>query len=274
MPYNSFVFASTIDDIIRRAFRIIGINNEYTGEQYSQARDVLSMIVNRINSVGLNLWKLKEAVQAISTNDQVLHEGISYVCIKDNYSSDYTKPGTDTGKLYWVEGGLSTTAWEAGQNYSTPIKTVVTLPAVLIDKIKLVEKGSFSDIKIIPKNCFMDLDPKVLGTPTQAWVEYITNSQEISPTIHLHPTPTTENLQMCFWYVEILNTPSGGKNYPDFPPQWQEVLVFGLAAELAYEHGANNDSIVILERKAASAYEMARKGNFERNDCHTVKPRF
>lgn len=269
------IYQQSIDGIIRRALRIIGKGEQIEQNKYSQAFTALQMLMNKLNSLGVKIWAVSKKTFELSfENKAVLYEGKSYLSLQDQYSDITNAPGTTKGLNYWVEGGDATTEWAETTIYSPAREYIVNMFTTFADNFQLWVGGKPKPLKHLSREEFNKLEVIKIGEPEYVFCQHPIEISDSNLKLLFHPIPDMNNYFLTFDYVRYIQPPGGIQEGLDIPPNWQTVLTFGLAAELAYEYGLNPDEIVLLETKARNAYLEAKPTNFERNDCHIVTSRF
>ena len=90
---------------------------------------------------------------------------------------------------------------------------------------------------------YFDLPNKgSLGTPVQFYYD----PQRATGKIYLWPTPDTVDDEINYDYLDELEIFSASSDTSDFPSEWMEYLVYGLAIRLAPTHGAQVSNEVLV----------------------------
>jgi len=268
------IYQQRIDDIIKRALRIIGKGDQVEPDRYAQAFTALQMLFNRLNALGISLWTITKTEYTLTYSlSKVLEGGKSYICIKDHLSSTTNKPGTDIGKNYWYEIGTATEAWEEEVVYEAANKQTAILFATFADNFKLWKEGIPKSLKHLSRENFNSLSFEI-GEPEYVLCVFPNDTETTNFQMYFHPIPYEDNLLVTFDYARYLAPPESISEDIDIPPSWQNVLVFGLAADLAYEYGLAVEEITVLEMKARNTFLEVKRTNFERNNDLVVTSRF
>lgn len=253
---------ASLDDIIKRALRIIGADDQISAEEWTNARLSLHSISNSLVAMGAPLWKFTSNRISLPTSSQVVYSGTSYVCIEEHSATSSNRPDTNLGKNYWVVAGTSSDTWTSGTVYSTPREIDLGLGVIGVDKVSIMYKGSETIVTLVSKDEYENLNKVTTGEPTKAYFKQTYDNQQPFGTLFFYPTPYQSDYELLTTTINIPYHGANTSDYLDIPPQWFETLTHGLAASLSYEYGIEPDTIVILERKAKECYVNAKKSIF------------
>lgn len=150
-------------------------------------------------------------------------------------------------------------------SYSLP-----TDPAVIaIDKAYLRISNNDTPVEVISYRNYIDIPNKTdPGDPVA-----VTVNNAISPTMYVYPVPATSRTLYYLAIVKLkdMDTAAGNAN---FPTQYLDALVYGLAANLADEYGLPISERELLVNKARQFYAVAKKSNRDRSDYEFVDGAF
>lgn len=279
-------FTLTRDDIIEAALikcRAHRVGQSIPGSLTAQAAKELNRLVKSWMADGLHLWRQVEAVLFLtadqkkyslsSTGDRA---STTYVDTNLNgaLSASDTAVTTDTttgmtaadnigielsdGTMHWdtiasvdssttltLTTGVSGAASDDAQVYTFTSK--LTRPLRVLEARRVVDDVEV-DIDIVSRDEYMELPNKgTSGKPNLVYYQ-----PELDQT-QLYIWPTSDSaVDLIKMTVE---TPfedfDTASNNPDFPIEWGNALVYGLAANLADDFGLPMDRIARLESKAA-----------------------
>ena len=274
----SNVFQNTLDDIIRRALRMVGATRQVLAEEWTAARLALHSISNNLTAQGFPLWKVFTTKEFLPAVSYTYYSSVYYKCIRSHTSSLLNAPDSAEGNLYWIvdEEQSTTTTWAVDTEYTSP--RVLEMESGLMnimDVYLTTADNATTRVKLVNKDAFMALDREDTGLPTKAYFEAVVDYQAMGGFLHLYPEAdlTTYTLSVDKIFIPHQGMDTG--SLLDIPPQWVEVLTVGLAADLSYEYGIAPDAIALLERKAKQAYENIKRTNFNNShDGLVVSSRF
>jgi hypothetical protein len=209
---GSYNYKATSDEVCRRALRIVGALGQ--GETpdtttYTETREALNALIKEWQADGMQLWR-------IQTNSITLVAGTASYTIGIGGTVAVAPP------LKVINAYIRTT--------STSIDT----PLLLITRNQYEMYG----------------DKATQSTPNQVWYDPPGNLSggEMLGTVYVYPAPdsTTASTQTIRLVgVAALQDLDAGADDIDFPSYFTNALVWGLADQLAYEHG---QSPVIMDR--------------------------
>lgn len=269
MPTNLAGFTSLLDELCKRALRIIGKADDITPEMLNQARDALNGFVKSLSTRKIFLWETEKTITPIDVSGIVLHNNVSYVCLEPHYSSPQMEPGISPNwKIYWAIGGTSTTPWVSGNEYSSPNTIFTGIDCNSIQSPYLLKDGARTPLILQDKFIFLIQNREQIGDPQLIWLE----KGKQFKFIHIWPTPYELNLNLEYYKVKVLSHLTLIDEEPDLPIEWHNALVFGLAADLAYEYGKPVVDLQNLERKADIELRKAFHSNFEITEDNFIQP--
>ena len=213
-------FSVSRDDLIKGALRKIGVvaqGEVASADQISEASVALNMMVKAWEADGMPLWALRTTPITVTANKT------SYV-IGPSVSSDVV---TDK-----------------------PLKVIQAWNRDPTSKVDI-------PMRIITKQEYAILGNKATtGKPIQIYYEpKIDNG-----TLYLFPTPAAGDVATSTIYItyqrpfEDFNSTT---DTPDFPSEWIEAIVYGLAVRLASEYGLPLDQRMLLTKEADKMKESA-----------------
>lgn len=112
-------------------------------------------------------------------------------------------------------------------------------------------------MRLITKQEYAILGNKTsLGTPSQVYYEPLRDTG----VIRVFPTPdstTATSKTLYITYQKPYDDFTSGTDNPDFPQEWYDAIVYGLALRLAPEYGIPGESRVLLGKEAEAAKQLA-----------------
>jgi hypothetical protein len=226
MAVTDYDFNSTRNEVIERAFRIIGalsLGETLSADQILQGVTALNHVVKSWQSDHIFLWTLK----ALTISPLV--------------------------------GGTATYA-------------LSTDPAVIaVDKAFLRQSNKDLPLEVISWRDYQELPNKTdSGDPTCVTIDNLP-----APTLYTWPvvsSVTGKSLYLlCITKLKDWDLAAGSG---DFPVKFVDALTYSLAANLADEYGLPLGERNQLERKAASFYDIAKRGDRDRSDYEFVSGAF
>lgn len=157
------------------------------------------------------------------------------------------------GAFLWtvVESSLDIVEGEDVYNLPNDDDTLDIMSPVIIAgvdkyKIQMIPLEEFISTKIV----------KTSGLPNCMTVNYTTNQTIIM----LHPVPNG-NMTLMYHRVNRLQDFISSTDNPDFPVQWTEALINGLAYRLSFEYGIPLQERQILGVEAENSFRFALSGS-------------
>ena len=201
------------DQVITAALRKIGVvaqGETATTDQITEGAFALNLLVKAWEADGMPLWALRTTAIPLTAG-------------KTSYSI-----GTD------ISNDIVT---------DKPLKVIQAWNRDPISKVDI-------PMRIITKQEYAILGNKTTsGKPIQLYYE----PQRDQGVVYLFPTPASSDVSSSVIYItyqrpfEDFNASS---DTPDFPQEWYEAVVYGLATRLASEYGLPVDQRTLLSREA------------------------
>jgi hypothetical protein len=124
---------------------------------------------------------------------------------------------------------------------------------ILDGYIRQTAGGNDTPIKVLTLEEYNRFGMKTTsGLPTQVFYHpVLTNGQ-----VYLYPVPTVADtlyLEMLYPYQNFV----AGNDTADFPTEWLNALVYGLAVELAYDYGVETKRLSKIEARAEYLHRQA-----------------
>ena len=221
---NTYSYTHTRNSIITRARRItggVGEGETPTPDSITDAAVALNDLTKSLAATGMPLWALNEAsfTPTASTSSYTIGTGSTIAQIAPL-------------KIFQVWSRNTST------NTDTPMRLLT-----LQDYNLLGDKTAAG-----PPTNLLYIPPKGIAA---------TNNQG---TIKLYPTPDASFVASNDIYITyqkpFMNFDSS-TDVPDFPQYWYNAIVWGLAAELAYEDGVGLSERAMISKRAESELDKA-----------------
>lgn len=265
---GSYDFTSTRDQIINRALRIIGVvpqGETATAEQVKETAESLNSMVKSWQNEHIYLWSTELVTKTLTASSQVLGtDGKNYTCLRSHTSAASNRPITGADySTYWVESGSSGVAWATSTAYSSIGDFDAANDTLDILSAFIRDGGNDWPLSIIPMHEFMNIWQKDrTGRP------FVLALHKTIPakTVYLYYQPDLTTYVLHYLRVRKLEDFDVGANTPDFPENWIEPLVWGLAANIAPEYNVKSDRQRFLDAKAE---EMRRRAKVHDSETHS-----
>lgn len=162
----------------------------------------------------------------------------------------------DEGMPLWAISEAEMTLVDGQRSYTVSNIGIDRPIRVFQAYIKDINTGSQSPLTILTRDEYYNLGNLTSeGTPSQL---YYDPQLDRSATVHVFPTPdtyTAANKKIYFFYQRPFQDIEDPGDYLDFPQEWFSAIVWELALVLAYEYGAPDNKIRMLQQKAVMERE-------------------
>ena len=269
---SSFDFTVTRDDVIKAAFRVIGIlapGDTPLAARVTTASEALNMMLKTWQAEGIGLWlnqevtlflqaddvdysigpsgdncsgtvvKTEVATAAVATDTDIVVDSISGMT-----DGDYVGVETDNGDIHWttINGtpGSATVVLTTGLDYAAAVDnhvytytTKTQRPLEIIDARLRNADDNDVPLSIISKQEYNALSDKDSeATPNQIYYD----GQLTNGVLYVWPEPSDVKDRIIMTIKRpICDMDSAIDNF-DLPTEWFEVLKFNLATRLAPEY--------------------------------------
>ncbi len=231
-------FNATRDDIINRALRIVGltaVGNTVPANDVSNAAEALEMMVKSLQTQGVRLWTRDWITSPRKgTGSEVTNGGSNWTCIRPHTSDSSNEPGVGADSAsYWVIRGTSGSAWSTSTAYTAA--NTFSLPAgyIQVDEAWVRQSGTDTPLQRLSFEDYLNIYQKDSTGRATVYAVQETNSV---PTVYIYPFPDATEIIINMLAVRVLEDFDAAGNNPDFPVEWLNMLVWGLADELADEY--------------------------------------
>jgi hypothetical protein len=263
-------FLQTRNDIINRAYKIIGIKTrgrDLTAEEINEASEALNLYVKGLKSEGVYLWKYAEGTLFLKVGQESYILDGATTNATESFAQTTTNATATSGANLIVVTSASgfTTGYNIGimQNdgnlhwttISNIAGTAITLTAPLTNNVSneatvyvyqtkitrpeaitSARRRDFSNydtpLNELARSDYFNLAQKtVIGQPTQFYYD----KQLSLGTIYLYQAPNDASNTIKFTFQKMFFDLNTGNDNPDFPIEWAETLAFGLASRLSYD---------------------------------------
>jgi hypothetical protein len=287
---GSVDFALNRNEIITEALSVLGELGEAEtvgGNRLDQCNRWLNIMVKAWMAQGARLWAMKQATlflaegtasyslgatgthcthnyiqTTLSTDEALGSTSLSLTSTTGMSASDNIGIVLDDGSLQWttISGapGAPTTI-ATGLDSAASSGNVVFTYTTKINRPQRIDQdsafwrssdGEDTPVAIISRTDYAQLANKTsTGKPVQAYYD----PQLGNGTLYVWPAPSDVTDVLRFWYERPLEDFDAAADTPDFPIEWAEALIFGLADRLAPTAG------VSLQTRAAIKAEAAEK---------------
>lgn len=289
-------FTINRNDIFNTALvltNVVDAGETPTADHYSQCSLMLNLMVKAWMAKGINLWAMKEATlflspgtasysigatgthcthtyaqTTLSTDEALGSTSLSLTSTTGMSASDNIGIVLDDGTIHWttisgapgspttIATGLASAATSG--NVVFTYTTKINRPQRIISAYRRDIDSKDVPVELIARGAYADLSNKSAeGKTVQAFYDpQLTNGR-----LNLWPTPDIATDVLRFWYSRPIEDFDAGTDNPDFPIEWGEALIFGLADRLAtlYQLPSERRQWIKAEAKEklaeASAYD-------------------
>lgn len=285
-------YAITRNNIFDTALAIINLvdpSEAADADQYALCDRMLNLMVKAWMSRGANLWAMKEATLFLSVGTQSYSLGPTGTHCTNSYvhttlSADEAASSTsidltsadgmsngdnigivlDDGTIHWttisgapgatttIASGLASKA--ASGNVVFAYTTKINRPQRIISAYRRDINDNDTPIDLIARGDYAELSGKTTrGKPIQAFYD----PQLTNGTLYTWPTADLATDVIRFWYSRPIEDFDDAANNPDFPIEWGEALIYGLADRLASVYQCPLQLRQWIKGEAQSKYEEA-----------------
>lgn len=285
-------FAITRNDIFDTALslvNVVGDGETASGNEYATCSRMLNLMVKAWMARGLNLWAMKEATlflspgtrsyalgatgthctnayvqTTLSTAEATSSVSLGLTAFAGMSASDNIGVVLDDGSIHWttISGapGATTTiatglasAASAG-NVVFTYTSKINRPQRIISAYRRNIGGSDTPIELVSRGDYANLSNKGSeGKTIQAFYD----PQLTNGVLYAWPTPDVATDVLRFWYSRPLEDFDAAPDAPDFPIEWGEALIYGLADRLCGIYQAPTATRQWLKVEAAEKLEQA-----------------
>lgn len=301
---GSVDFSISRSDIIKDALTMIGEvdpDETVTGNRDASASRRLNLMVKAWMAQGAKLWAMRQATLFLSVGTASYSLGATGTHCADSYvqttlftdeaqgsaslslasttgmaASDHIGIVLDDGSIHWttisgapgaptvIASGLAGAA-SSGNVVFTYTSKINRPQRIDTDSaFRSTVAGQDTPVTIISRAEYARLANKSAeGKPIQAFYD----PQLTNGVLHVWPTPDDATEVVKFWYERLLEDFDSIANTPDFPIEWGEALVYGLADGLA-----PSARIPLAERqwiKSEAAQKLAIAMGYDRENAST-----
>lgn len=276
-------FSQTRNDIINRAYKIIGIKTrgrDLTAEEINEASEALNLYVKGLKSEGVYLWKYAEGTLFIKVGQEsyILDGATANATesfVQTTTSASATSGATaivvtsatgftagyyvgvmqNDGDIFWttvasVAGTTITLTSPLTNNVSNGAtiyvyQTKITRPEAITSCRRRDSSNYDTPLNELARNDYFNLAQKtIIGQPTQFYYD----KQLSSGTIYLYQAPNDASNTVKFTFQKMFFDFNTGNDNPDFPIEWAETLAFGLASRLCYDFSIDKTKTEQIKR--------------------------
>jgi hypothetical protein len=264
------IFLQTRNDIINRAYKIIGIKTRgrnLTAEEINEASEALNLYVKSLKSEGVYLWKYAEGTLFLKVGQESYILDGTTANATESFVQTITNASATSGansiqitnasgftigynigimqndsNLHWttisnIAGTTITLTTPLTDNVSNEAtvyvyQTKITRPEAITSARRRDSSNYDTPLNEIARSDYFNLAQKtVIGQPTQFYYD----KQLSSGTIYLYQAPNDASNTIKFTFQKMFFDLNSNNDNPDFPIEWAETLAFGLASRLSYD---------------------------------------
>jgi hypothetical protein len=254
----------TRNEIIDAALRRCGVlaqGENATASQLTEGIETLNRMVKSWQTFNIFLWTIEWKQKTFSAPDEVTGtDGSVYTCILGHTSASATKPITGANwSSFWVKRGDTGGVWTTATAYATPADFDTDSDIIDIQKAFIRDGEKDYPVELVSKPKFMELSDK--NDESRPLVLFF--DKQLTSHIYLYPHPDDTTDVLHYQAVRRLEDFDNADDNADFPVQWIEALVSGLAYKLSLEY----PSVTSQKRKdlySDSKVEFNRAGHGNR----------
>ena len=267
-------FQNTRDQIIQRAYLMIGQVNANTApnsDQVADAVQALNSIVKNLQAEKIYLWALDWMQKTFTAASQVTGtDALVYTCIKSHTSASANRPVTGANwSTFWKQTGSTGGAWVTATGYTSTGDFPVDSDTIGIEKAFLRKNGVDTVIATIGSGQYLSLAEKgSFGDPIQLWFD-----NKLSPTAYLYPQLEDTDDVIHYLRIRRLEDYDAAGNTSDFPVAWEEPLTYLLAYALSFAAGMPLQERQMLRNEGEYLKNIAKHNDTEVVDEIRVSPR-
>jgi hypothetical protein len=268
-------FSMTANQIVTKAFSKIGVKiaeQDLQSHEYQDGQDALNLMIKSWGAQGLHLWSKDEAIVFLDVgkSDYLLSSSGDKACQFDDFA------GTNTTSAHVLNDDVipvtSTVGMAAGDNagiqmndktrFWTTIRSVDSTTQISLDtvlpsaatlgnsvftfttlaerpnRILSYRRKTFGDDNEIPviswsRNQYFN---QINKTSQGSVINCYYSPQLTSGRLYVWQTASSVNDFVRYTYERPLKTITSGTETLDFPEEWQEAIIYNLAARLTDEY--------------------------------------
>ena len=285
---GSVDFQHTRTDLIESALRKCGVLREgvsASANQLTSGSLALNSILKSFSSTGMPLWAIREgAIFPIHDINTVIlgpsggHAATTYVhtqlasagasgatslsvdSITGISNADTIGIELDSGNMHWttvngvpsgttvvLTAGLASAAAIDSHIYTYTSKTVRPLKIIQAQRFDYTNNTEVP-INIISRDEYVRLSDKTTeGPPTQIYYTL----GVLTGTVNFFPRFPNGNEIIKIWFQRPFEDMDAAANTLDFPQEWEQAIIWELAATLGSEMGVPDRKLTMLLQKAA-----------------------
>lgn len=285
-------FTITRNDIFDTALALVNHvdpGETPTADDYSLCSTMSNLMVKAWMARGINLWAMKEATlflspgtagyslgsagthctntyvqTTLSTDEALGSTSLSLTSTTGMSASDNIGIVLDDGTIHWttisgapgspttIASGLASAATSG--NVVFTYTTKINRPQRIVSAYRRDINSNDTPIELISRGDYASLSSKnTEGKTVQAFYD----PQLTSGRLYLWPTPDLATDVLRFWYSRPLEDFDAASDNPDFPIEWGEALVYGLADRLSSVYQLPVDKRQWIKAEAAQKLEEA-----------------
>jgi hypothetical protein len=214
----------------------------------------LNVMIKAWQNEKIFLWAVVWEPTTLTASSVVVGtDGNDYECIRNHTSAATNKPITGANYTsYWEATGStgSGSVWATSTSYTSISNVTLSTDIIGIEPEGNFLRGNGYDTPItkVSREEFMDYGTKTSeAPPTAFWF-----NRQHTPEIFLYPYPDDSTDVLHLQVIKKLQDFDAGGNEADFPEEWLEAIIFGLASRLAFENPkierlTRNDLVALAE---------------------------
>lgn len=280
----------TRNEIIDEAAELAGIydpeGQALTASQYTRYTRALNNLISAWRADGLTIWTrrigaifLQKGQATYQLGSSAAHSSLTHVATTLSSGSGTaitvgTTTGMTTGDFIGIEQTAGTTHWDtiASVDSSTTLTlttggtdylaggviwtytTKLSRPLRIKDGYVRQSAGNDTPIKVLTEEEYMRFGVKTTtGLTTQVWYQPLIENG----IVYCYPVPSGSNTILFLELHYPFQKFTSSTDNPDFPPEWLNAIIYGLAANIAWKTGMDEKRLNLLRQEAEDWHRYA-----------------
>jgi len=292
MPTSGdYAYNLTRNEIIDEAAELAGIydpeGQALTASQYTRYTRALNNLISAWRADGLTIWSrrigavfLQKSQATYQLGSAANHSSLTHEATTLTSGSgtsivvgttagmtagDYIGIEQDTETMFWdtivsVDSNIALTLTTGGSDYLVggavwTYTTKLSRPLRIKDGyVRQSSGGNDTPIKVLSQEEYMRFGVKTTpGLTTQVWYQPLIENG----IVHCYPVPSASNtilfLELHYPFQKFV----ASSDNPDFPPEWLNAIIYGLAVNLGYRTGMEEKRLNMLKQDAEYWHQYA-----------------
>lgn len=264
---GSYDFITTRDDIITDALRVLKVvdqDGSATANQITNGATALNRMVKAWRPASKMLWTMDWITQTLTASSEV--DGTDsevYTCIRPHTSAASDTPITGANySTYWLKRGSTGGTWVTSTNYVSVNQYSLAAEIWSIDNAFIRRANIDVPLTALSREDYLEQANKgVEGKPNSYYFQKRIGQSELY--LYTQPENTTDVVHL--YVTKLPEDFDISTDNPDFPVEWYDALVYGLADRLSPQYLTDR-----LERQDVKRDAILYKREAEMGDAEDV----